>query len=463
MPPLLLRALAAPTPKEQLLVPPSDAAHYVVVSTAGKHGDEYVWTMPDGRLAFRESILLRGLTFETGRDDAAGADGMPSDIVIRGVTPNGDAAETFPDRRRKGGVDQPGRQGQLPLTRRAAYYLPQGGPFLSSAPQIDRLMAAGRTGLTLLPSGRATFDKVASLQVGGPQGKKNVDLIFVKGTSLTPQPVWVENGKFFGVLSGLGLLPAGYEGNLDKMQAAQDSAIAALAPATAKKFLTADAKRPVLFSNVKMYDADAERFLDHRYVLTSGGKIVSVGTAAPAKLPAGTRVIAGAGKTLVPGLWDSHMHVGDDFQTVSELALGVTSCRNPGGPIELEVSQRERRDAGTLARAGMLRFGHRRPQGPAGRAGQPRRFKPRGDARRGAQDQGQQPDRGEILHVDEPGVDRARARSSRTSSGCTSTAISRPGCARSTRSTPAMTRSPTSISRRCRRCPTRSSPTRTPP
>src|SRR5206468_12648335 len=66
------------------------------------------------------------------------------------------------------------------------------------------------------------------------------------------------------------------------------------------------------------------------------------------KLPAGARTLDGAGKTLVPGLWDSHMHVGDDFQTVSELALGVTSCRNPGGPIELEVSQKHRRDAGTL-------------------------------------------------------------------------------------------------------------------
>jgi imidazolonepropionase-like amidohydrolase len=143
-------------------------------------------------------------------------------------------------------------------------------------------------------------------------------------------------------------LPAGYEANAEKMQAAQDAAIAALAPAIAKKFLTADAKRPVLFSNVKMYDADHERFLDHRYVLTSGGKIVFAGASAPARLPAGVRRIDGAGKTLVPGLWDSHMHVGDDFQTVSELALGVTSCRNPGGPIELEVSQRQRRNAGTL-------------------------------------------------------------------------------------------------------------------
>jgi len=143
-------------------------------------------------------------------------------------------------------------------------------------------------------------------------------------------------------------MPAGYESNLNPMQAAQDAAIAALAPATAKKFLTADAKRPVLFSNVKMYDADAERFLANRYVLTANGKIVSVGAKAPAKLPAGTRKIDGAGKTLVPGLWDSHMHIGDDFGVVNELALGVTSCRNPGGPIELEVSQRERRAKGTL-------------------------------------------------------------------------------------------------------------------
>ena len=35
-------AVAEPTPKEQLLVPPADATHYVVVSTAGKHGDAYM-------------------------------------------------------------------------------------------------------------------------------------------------------------------------------------------------------------------------------------------------------------------------------------------------------------------------------------------------------------------------------------------------------------------------------------
>ena len=340
-------ALSAQTPKEQLLVPPPNAAHFVVVSTAGKHGDEYMWTMPDGRLAFRESILLRGLTFETDETMRIGADGMPADVVIRGVTPSGDAAETFGLVNGTASWKSPVDTGSAPYSA-PAFYLAQGGPFLSTAPEIDRVMAAGSGGLALLPSGRASFDKVTSLDVDGPQGRKHIDLVLVKGIGQSPQPVWVENGKFFGQLVGLSLLPAGYEGNAGKMQAAQDAAIAAIAPAIAKQFLTADAKRPVLFSNVKMYDADQKRFLTHRYVLTANGKIVSVGAAAPAKLPAGTRKIDGAGKTLVPGLWDSHMHVGDDFQTVSELALGVTSCRNPGGPIELEVSQRERRNAGTL-------------------------------------------------------------------------------------------------------------------
>jgi len=340
-------AVAEPTPKEQLLVPPKDAQHFVVVSTAGKHGDEYMWKMSDGRVAFRESILLRGLIFETDQTMRFGSDGMPAELVVRGVTPSGDAAENFAISSGKATWASPVDKGEATYSS-AAYYLPQGGPILGTAPEIDALLSAGRRGLTLLPSGKATFEKVTSLDIDGAQGKKHVDLIFLRGTSQTPQPIWVENGKFFGTIQGLGLLPDGYEANLNKMQAAQDAAIAALAPATAKKFITANAKRPVLFSNVKMYDADAERFLKNRYVLTNGGKIVSVGTAVPAKLPAGTRKIDGAGKTLVPGLWDSHMHVSDDFQTVSELALGVTSCRNPGGPIELEVSQRERRNKGTL-------------------------------------------------------------------------------------------------------------------
>ncbi|MCH8615726.1 amidohydrolase family protein [Sphingomonas sp. SM33] len=339
-------AIAAPVPKDQLLVPPKDAAHYVIVSTAGKHGDEYMWTLPDGSIAFRQSLLLRGLIFEVDETIKLGADKMPSDVVIRGVTPSGDAGEEFHVHGHEASWTSPVDKGSA-LYGNPAYYVPQGGTFLSGAPQVERLLAVGRAGMALLPSGKASLEKITQLEVDGPQGKKTAELQLLRGTTQTPQPIWTSDGKFFGALVGLGLLPAGYEGNMDKMQAAQDAALAALAPATAAKFLTAEAKRPVLFKGVQIYDADGEKFVVNQNVLVADGKIVSVG-AAPASLPANTRVIAGAGKTLVPGLWDSHMHVSDDFGTVSELALGVTSCRNPGGPLELEVSQRERRAKGTL-------------------------------------------------------------------------------------------------------------------
>ena len=339
-------AVAAPTPKDQLLVPPKDATHFVIVSTAGKHGDEYMWKTADGRTAFRQSILLRGLTFETDETMRTSADGMPTEVVIRGVTPSGDAAENFAIANGSASWTSPVDQGSTSYSA-PAFYVAQGGPFVSVAPQIDSLLAAGATGMALLPSGKASFQKVTSLDIDGPQGKKHVDLILMRGTSQTPQPYWIENGKFFGGLFGLAVLPAGYEGNMDKMQAAQDAAIAAMAPATAKRFLTADARRPVLFRNVKIYDADNRRFIPGQNVVVADGKIQMIGTMLP-KLTSDARVIDGTGKTLVPGLWDSHMHVGDDFQTVSELALGVTNCRNPGGPIELEVSQRERRNNGTL-------------------------------------------------------------------------------------------------------------------
>ncbi len=58
-------ASAEPLPKEQLLKPSAGADHYVVVSDAGKHGDMWRWTLPDGRTAFRHSQSLRGWITET--------------------------------------------------------------------------------------------------------------------------------------------------------------------------------------------------------------------------------------------------------------------------------------------------------------------------------------------------------------------------------------------------------------
>jgi imidazolonepropionase-like amidohydrolase len=78
------------------------------------------------------------------------------------------------------------------------------------------------------------------------------------------------------------------------------------------------------------------------------GKIFAVGPSAKVKVPAGAQVFAGAGRTLVPGLWDSHMHVRNDFTGVQLLSLGVTSARDPGNNDDLTLARQQRRAAGEL-------------------------------------------------------------------------------------------------------------------
>lgn len=68
-------------------------------------------------------------------------------------------------------------------------------------------------------------------------------------------------------------------------------------------------------------------------VTIASGKIVSVVGADDADPPAGARMIDGAGKFLIPGLWDAHVHtlaLSDRLHFPLMLAHGVTTIRNMG-------------------------------------------------------------------------------------------------------------------------------------
>jgi hypothetical protein len=85
----------AQVPAAELAQPPANARHFIIQSTGGKHGDSWMWVAADGARMARESLNLRGQVFELDSRGMAGGDGLPSSIAIRGVTPQGDAAETF--------------------------------------------------------------------------------------------------------------------------------------------------------------------------------------------------------------------------------------------------------------------------------------------------------------------------------------------------------------------------------
>jgi imidazolonepropionase-like amidohydrolase len=339
-------AAGTPVPKDQLLKPPSDAVHYVVVSEAGKHGDQWRWQTEDGRTAYRWSQELRGWITEMDQVSTLAADGTLQALTVRGVTMTGDAAEEFKVENGQAHWASTSDKGSAPAK---GYYIAAGGVSIANAPLIDMLAAAGSAGVDLLPSGKATMSLGPTQTITGPNGPKTVQLAYIRGVLATPYPVWLdENKRYFGDIGGLSVIPAGYEGAIKQLRTAQEAATAAELKSVAAQFLTPAAKAPVLFDNVQLFDADKGVFVANQAVLAQDGRIAAIGAAGSVKAPAGAKTIDGRGKTLVPGIWDSHMHIGDDWDVLSNMANGMTSFRSPGTTFDRAVDAVKRRASGEL-------------------------------------------------------------------------------------------------------------------
>ena len=342
-------AAAAPATKEQLMTPPSGARHFTISSVAGKHGDVWSWTLPDGKIAYRMSMSLRGWVTEDDQLTTLGADGRPTSIAVRGYTDQGDATEDF-------NVDENGvahwktaiDSGSAPFG--AKRYYAYGGPYLAGEKDVEALVAAGDKGIDLLPTGHATLSIGQSVQIDGPQGPKTVKLAFVRGTGFSPSPVWLDaDNHYFGNAGIISLLPEGYEAAGPKLKDVQDEATSAMVRDIAHQFLSPANHTPTLVDHVLMFDSIAGKYVPDRAVLVADGKIAAVGPAGSIKAPAGTTVLDGHGKTLLPGLWDAHQHIGgDDFNALQNVATGMTNYRSPGTLIDEAQNILKRRAAGDL-------------------------------------------------------------------------------------------------------------------
>ena len=117
---------------------------------------------------------------------------------------------------------------------------------------------------------------------------------------------------------------------------------------------------PILFTNVNVFDGVNEELIENANVFVVGNRIAEVSTEPLAA--ANARIIDGGGRTLMPGLIDSHVHlmindaphlsiyekpwpyVGAQAVAGAEAMLlrGFTTVRDVGGPVVgLKVSADE--------------------------------------------------------------------------------------------------------------------------
>jgi len=108
---------------------------------------------------------------------------------------------------------------------------------------------------------------------------------------------------------------------------------------TALPWLSQPAVRQLVIRHVNLIDATGKPAQADMTVIVVGDHLQTIGKTNKVKIPADAEVIDAMGKTLIPGLWDSHIHltIAAGQEVTRELfapmlvAYGVTTVREMGG------------------------------------------------------------------------------------------------------------------------------------
>jgi imidazolonepropionase-like amidohydrolase len=338
---------------------PSTAERYSLLLMGTLAGQQAVWTAPDGTLHMFFQFNDRGRGPKTTTIIKLGPDGIP---VSESITGNdylkSPVDENYSLQAGTARWKNDDEHGEKKISAPAFYSSLNGAPSEAALLAHAALHNGGK--IALLPDGEARVQSKAELDIestkAGAGQKKHVVLYAITGLDFSPGYVWLDGDKFFATVDDWGtIISEGWEPSVQSLLAAQQKVKDSRAAELAAKLAHHAPPAGILLLNANVFDAQTGKIIPDQNVSVIGNRISFV----EGKLPAShvdewpvrdadmkeatypPTVIDATGKTLLPGLWDMHAHVGDNDGLLN-LAAGVTTVRDLANDTDSLLARRQR-------------------------------------------------------------------------------------------------------------------------
>jgi imidazolonepropionase-like amidohydrolase len=305
--------------------------HYSILANSLPAGTEIDTYGADGVLQSEYQFNDRGRGPNIRARYAFGPDGRPLRVDISGV--NYLKAPVDEHLATDGGRAVWRSNAEHGESRVHGFYVANDGSAAEMAALVRALARHPGEPLPLLPGGEARLESVADLVVTSHGEQMHVREFAVTGLNLTPATVWLDdNGDLFAQPGNFfALLRAGWEdvnGTLNALQArAEDARYARLA-----KTLARQPVHPVAIEHVRVFDSERAVTVEDQTIVFRGPRIMALGPSARTAVPADAEHVDGRGRTLLPGLFDMHMH-STPSDGLLDVASGVTGGRDLGNDV----------------------------------------------------------------------------------------------------------------------------------
>ncbi len=332
---------------------PADSTHYVVWNHGRTAGEMSVVTRADSAIVrFRYQDRQRGPRVETRYK--FGPDRRVEGLDVRGLNAQMFPTETTESFTRAGDDARwsAGSDSGRAANAGGAFYLAGGGTPYDAALLSRHLLALPQQSGRLLPvgQGRAFVAAETTVTFRGAPTRERVG-IEDPGEG-APNGVWLDaEDRLFASEAGWFVTARdGAEGSLPGLRTMERAWHARKATQLAAQFAPPRSSA-VVIRNGDLFDSERGTVRPHTTVVITGDRITAVGPVDSVKAPAGATIIDATGRTIMPGMWDMHTHLGFTGETEApllQLAAGITTIRDVAADMDVALAQRARADAGTM-------------------------------------------------------------------------------------------------------------------